>query len=300
MKKHLLLITLAMASLVAWSGEKTPRKKTAARRTHITKSATTAKKQPAKTQISKPMNISNPIVDIKTTMGDIKVRLYDDTPNHRDNFVKLASEGYYDGLLFHRVIKDFMVQGGDPDSRNAAPDAMLGGGSPDYLIDAEIVYPKYWHKKGALAAARTNNPQKLSSGSQFYIVTGKKLDPETARQQVLQTLQKAYWDKLLKLNADTIKKLRLAHDREGLNALHGELMKKLESEVSEAPQEIVDTYVNEGGTPWLDNEYTVFGEVIEGMDIVDKIQQVETGTADRPKEDVKILSTKVEGINDKK
>ena len=117
----------------------------------------------------------DPVVEIKTTLGDIKVRLYNDTPLHRDNFLKLVGEGFYDGVLFHRVIDGFMVQTGDPDSREAAKGAQLGGGDPGYTIEAEIDYPRHYHKYGALAAARTGdnvNPERRSSGSQFYIVTG--------------------------------------------------------------------------------------------------------------------------------
>lgn len=117
---------------------------------------------------------------MRTTLGDITIRLYDDTPKHTANFLKLAKEGYYDGTLFHRVIRDFMIQGGDPDSRNAKPGQPLGMGDPDYTVPAEFVYPKYFHKRGALAAARQGdnvNPEKASSGSQFYIVTGKVYTP---------------------------------------------------------------------------------------------------------------------------
>ena len=124
---------------------------------------------------------AGPVVDIQTSLGDIKVKLYDDTPIHRDNFLKLVNEGYYDGVLFHRVIKDFMVQTGDPDSKDAVPGQRLGAGSPDYTLEAEIDYPKHFHKYGALAAARTGdavNPERRSSGSQFYIVTGEKYSAE--------------------------------------------------------------------------------------------------------------------------
>ena len=120
---------------------------------------------------------AGPVVDIRTSLGDIKVRLYDDTPKHRDNFLKLVREGFYDGVLFHRVIKDFMIQTGDPSSRTADSTAMLGAGDPGYTIEAEIAYPRHYHKRGALAAARTGdqvNPERRSSGSQFYIVTGEK------------------------------------------------------------------------------------------------------------------------------
>lgn len=122
---------------------------------------------------------------IKTTEGDIIICLYDETPKHRDNFLKLAKEGYFNGTLFHRVIKDFMIQGGDPDSKNAPKGKMLGTGGPDYTIPAEFVYPQYFHKRGALSAARTGdevNPDKESSGSQFYIVWGKTFKPAELKQ----------------------------------------------------------------------------------------------------------------------
>lgn len=190
---------------------------------------------------------AGPVVDIHTTLGDIKVKLYDDTPAHRDNFLKLVNDGFYDGVLFHRVIKDFMVQTGDPESKNAPADARLGSGNPGYTIEAEIKYPKHFHKYGALAAARTSdyvNPERRSSGSQFYIVTGNKYDA---------------------------------------------------SQIPAGfPEEIAKAYTTVGGTPHLDGQYTVFGEVLEGMDTVEKIQNVATGRDDRPLEDVKIISATVE------
>ncbi|MDR2651914.1 MAG: peptidylprolyl isomerase [Prevotellaceae bacterium] len=161
---------------------------------------------------------NEPVFDIVTSLGTIRIKLYKETPKHRDNFVKLATEGYYDGVLFHRVIKDFMIQTGDPDSKNAQPETRLGIGGPDYKIDAEIL-PQFKHKKGAVAAARQGdqiNPEKKSSGSQFYIVQ------------------------------------------------------------------------NQGGTPFLDGAYTVFGETVKGLDVVDKIAAVQTGQGDRPVVDIKI------------
>ncbi|MDR2407110.1 MAG: peptidylprolyl isomerase [Bacteroidales bacterium] len=163
------------------------------------------------------------IVLLKTTMGNMKIKLYNETPLHRDNFIKLVNEKYYDGLLFHRVINNFMIQGGDPNSRNAPAGQQLGMGGPGYTIPAEIL-PQFKHKKGAVAAARMGdqvNPKKESSGSQFYIVH------------------------------------------------------------------------NNDGTPHLDGAYTVFGEVIKGMDVIDKIANVQTGTADRPTVDVKIISASI-------
>lgn len=245
---------------------------------------------------------AGPVVDIKTTLGDIKVKLYDETPKHRDNFLKLAKEGYYNGVLFHRVIKDFMVQTGDPNSKTADSTAMLGDGDPSYTIEAEINYPKFYHKYGALAAARTGdavNPERRSSGSQFYIVTGKKYGDRQLRQldeQMLNQKRQAYFQGLCKKNMDMIRELQSKQDRDGLNALRAEFIKQTEAEVTGGglPENIKADYSTIGGTPHLDGQYTVFGEVLSGMDVVEKIQNVETGRADRPKEDIRIISMSVE------
>ncbi|MDE5845479.1 MAG: peptidylprolyl isomerase [Muribaculaceae bacterium] len=244
------------------------------------------------------------IADIKTTMGDIKVKLYNQTPLHRDNFVKLAQEGYYDGVLFHRVINDFMVQTGDGDSRDAAKGKVLGSGDPGYTIEAEIHYPELYHKRGVLAAARTGdsvNPEKRSSGSQFYIVTGKTFNDSTLAQiekrHQVNMMQKIF-NRLQVENRDTIMELRRNRDREGLDRLRDELVAKAEAEYAKAPFKIPEdqkqAYKEQGGTPHLDGDYTVFGEVIEGMDVVDKIQKAETDRNDRPLEDIRILSVKIE------
>lgn len=179
-------------------------------------------------------------VEIETPMGNMTVKLYNSTPGHRDNFMKLVSEGYYDGLLFHRVINGFMVQGGDPDSKGAAPEKRLGGGGPGYTIPAEIGSP---HFKGTLAAARTGNPEKRSSGSQFYLVQGRK---------------------------QTDAQLNNFEKQKG---------------ITYTPEQRA-RYLKDGGTPALDVEYTVFGEVTVGMDVIDKIAKVQTNPGDRPVEDV--------------
>lgn len=244
------------------------------------------------------------IVDMKTTMGDIKLRLFGDTPRHRDNFVKLVNEGFYNGVLFHRVINDFMVQTGDPNSRDAQAGKMLGEGDPGYTIEAEIDYPRHFHHRGALAAARTGdnvNPERRSSGSQFYIVTGQTYNDSTMTQMEkrmeMQAMQDAF-NRLALAHRDSIMEMRRNRDQAGLQALQEKLAKEAEAEVAKNPVKITDevrkAYTTEGGTPHLDGAYTVFGEVISGMDVVDKIQKVETDRNDRPKDDVRIISMTVE------
>lgn len=238
-----------------------------------------------------------------TSMGDVTLLLYGDTPRHLANFVKLASEGFYDGLLFHRVINDFMIQGGDPDSRDAAPGKQLGAGDPSYQIDAEIVYPRHFHKHGALAAARQGdqtNPQRKSSGSQFYIVTGKTFSDaqlDAMERRLQQGAMQEIFDSLAAANRDTIMALRRNRDQAGLQALQEELVKQTEAKAAANPVKFTpeqrEAYTTVGGTPHLDRAYTVFGEVIDGMDIVRKIQKVETGPSDRPVEDVKIISMEI-------
>ncbi len=240
---------------------------------------------------------------IHTTMGDITVKLYGDTPLHRDNFLRLAREGYYDGVLFHRVIKNFMIQTGDPDSKTAAPGAMLGSGGPGYKIDAEIVYPRHFHKRGALAAARTGdnvNPERRSSGSQFYIVTGNVYSEGQMKSLEhnleMQNLQNIF-NNLAREHNDTIMAMRRNRDREGLMALQEKLAAEAEKIGAENPVKLtpeqIEVYTTIGGAPHLDGTYTVFGEVTEGLDVVEKIENVPTGSADRPTEDVKITSMEI-------
>lgn len=245
---------------------------------------------------------AGPTLDVATTAGNIKIRLYDDTPLHRDNFLKLAKEGYYDGVLFHRVINDFMVQTGDPESKDAPAGTMLGSGGPGYTIPAEIVYPKHYHKYGALAAARTGdemNPERKSSGSQFYIVTGKTYLPQQISRMEEMSVQKqlqSYFMELQRQNMDTIRQLRLAKDSVGLENLRQELIKETEANVKPVTmtEAQVRDYTTIGGTPHLDGQYTVFGEVLDGMDVVEKIQKADTDGRDRPLEDIRIISIKVE------
>ena len=200
-------------------------------------------------------------VKISTEYGDMIAILYDETPLHRDNFVKLVNEGFYNDLLFHRVMQNFMIQGGDPDSRDAAPGKHLGMGGPGYTTEAEF-RPELYHKKGALAAARQPdnvNPQRRSSGSQFYISQGR---PVPDQQLVMMEMQR---------NAR----------RDSTNQLN-------------YTDEQIKVYTELGGTPHLDGEYTVFGEVIEGMEVIDKIAAVQVDRANRPLQDVKMTITVVE------
>ena len=244
------------------------------------------------------------VLKIETSMGDIKVKLYNETPKHRDNFIKLAKDGTYNGTLFHRVIKDFMVQAGDPESKNAPKCKMLGSGDVGYTVPAEFVYPKYFHKKGALSAARQGdevNPKKESSGCQFYIVTGKVFNDSTLlnmEQQKNQNKVTEAFNALAQKHMKEIYKMRKANDQDGLYALQDTLFIQAEAEAAKQPDfhftpEQIKAYTTVGGTPHLDGEYTVFGEVVEGMDIVDKIQQVKTDRSDRPEEDVKIINVSV-------
>lgn len=266
----------------------------------LNKSRSSSKNIKGMTKQNKPGDV---LVEIKTTEGDLTVRLFGDTPRHRDNFVKLAKEGYYNGVLFHRVINEFMVQTGDPDSKTAPAGKTLGSGGPGYDIEAEIVYPTHFHKRGALAAARQGdqvNPERRSSGSQFYIVTGKAYNDSTLNQmeRQLQMMQKQnIFNDLAREHRDSIMTLRRNRDQAGLQALQDELVAITEKKAAEAPARLTsqqrEAYTTTGGTPHLDNQYTVFGEVVDGMDVIDKIEKVETDSHDRPLKDVKILSMRV-------
>lgn len=236
---------------------------------------------------------------IKTTEGDIVIRLYDETPRHRDNFLKLAKNGYFNGTLFHRVIKDFMIQGGDPDSKNAPKGKILGTGGPDYTIPAEFVYPRYFHKRGALSAARTGdevNPDRESSGSQFYIVWGKIYKPaelkQMERQMAMQQEQEVF-NLLAKEHREEIMEFRRNRDQAGLQTLQEQLIKETKKICRQKGKptfttEQTEAYTTVGGTPFLDNQYTVFGEVEEGINVVERIQNRKTDRNDRPTEDVKV------------
>ena len=240
---------------------------------------------------------------IETSKGDITVKLYNETPEHRDNFVKLAREGFYKGTLFHRAIKNFMIQGGDPDSKGAPAGKQLGMGDTGYTLPAEFVYPTYFHKKGVLSAARQGdevNPERRSSGCQFYIVTGQvytQAQLAGMESQLNQMKLKTVFDSLARERMKEIYKMRKANDMTGLQRLQDQLIAEAQTKVAgEEPfkftPEQITAYTTVGGTPHLDNQYTVFGEVVEGLEVVDAIQQVKTNRADRPEEDVVILGVK--------
>ncbi|MBR5639367.1 MAG: peptidylprolyl isomerase [Muribaculaceae bacterium] len=240
---------------------------------------------------------------LETTYGEIELALYNETPIHRDNFIKLVNEGAYDGVLFHRVINNFMIQTGDPDSKNATADALLGSGGPGYDLPAEIVYPQLFHKRGALAAAREGdetNPERKSSGSQFYIVTGRRYSEYQLNAMIERLADQSKGMKFQSLARDRwpeIESLQAQGDTTALMNLQNELIKQTEEWYAKNPvqftQQQIDAYSTIGGTPHLDGTYTVFGEVVRGMDVVDKIQNVTTGKNDRPVDDVKIISAKV-------
>ena len=220
-------------------------------------------------------------VKIQTMLGDIVVRLYDETPIHRDNFLKLAKEGYYDGTLFHRVIKNFMIQGGDPDSKGAPAGKM---------------------QRGALAAARQGdevNPERRSSGSQFYIVWGDVYSEgqlgQFSKQLRMQKVQDAF-NKLAAEHRAEIMQMRRDRNREGLQELQDKLAAEAESKVGKSglTDEQLKIYSTVGGTPHLDGQYTVFGEVEEGLDVVEMIQGTATGRADRPVDDIEMKMIVIE------
>lgn len=264
---------------------------------------TTSDKQDNMTQ-----DLSNTTrVLLETTFGEIELALYNETPQHRDNFVKLVNDGTYNGVLFHRVIKDFMVQTGDPSSRTATADALLGEGGPGYDIPAEIVYPKFFHKRGALAAAREGdetNPERKSSGSQFYIVTGRRFSEyqlEKMLERIVNQEKAMIFNQLAANRRSEIEAVQAMGDEMALKGLQGIIAAEAEKIYNEnhkdkpfsfTPEQVA-TYSTIGGAPHLDGQYTVFGEVVKGMDVVDKIQNVTTGAHDRPVDDVRIISAKV-------
>jgi peptidyl-prolyl cis-trans isomerase B (cyclophilin B) len=242
MKKHNVLIILLSALLMLACSQASQAD------TATTGSDNQEQKNPTKKK--KPAQMTK--VLLKTSMGDIVIALYDETPLHKENFIKLVNDKYYDGVLFHRIIQNFMIQTGDPESKTAKPGQMLGNGGPGYTIPAEFV-PGLYHKRGAVAAARMGdnvNPKKESSGSQFYIVDGRVFSTNDLN-RVIQMTGKTY------------------------------------------SMEQIKDYTSIGGAPHLDGDYTVFGEVVSGMEIVDKIAAQQKDGRDRPLEDIKIISAEI-------
>ena len=244
------------------------------------------------------------LVRLETSMGNITVKLYDETPIHRDNFIKLAKEGTYDSTLFHRVIKNFMIQAGDPQSKTATDTTTtLGSGDVGYTLPAEF-NPKFFHKKGVLAAARMGdevNPKRESSGCQFYIVTGRKFTEAqmiNMENQMNEARLDSVFQALARKHMKEIYKMRKANDTEGLLALQDSLEARARAQVKDEPalkftREQIAAYTTVGGAPHLDGSYTIFGEVVEGMDVVEKIEAVKTNRTDRPEKDIRILKAVV-------
>lgn len=246
------------------------------------------------------------IVTIKTSYGDMIAILYDETPKHKENFIKLATAKFYDSLLFHRVIAEFMIQGGDPDSKKAAASRPLGGGGPGYTVDAEF-NPKFFHEKGALSAARMGNsvnPKKASSGSQFYIVQGKKFtEEELNRYEEMHRneIKSTYLRDIIMLPKNAalltqIQEKQQAQDGAWLNSFFEKsdtliVKEKPDYKSFAFTPEQRTAYTTAGGTPFLDGDYTVFGKVIKGLEVIDKIATASKDQADRPVEDVRMFVT---------
>lgn len=254
-------------------------------------------------QNKKSKDMKETEVKIETSMGDIIVKLYNDTPKHRDNFIKLAKAGVYDNILFHRVIKDFMIQTGDPSIKPGHAPAAVDTNAYHYTIPAEIIYPLHFHKKGALAAARMGddvNPEKASSATQFYIVTGKVFSPA----KLMELYSLMYQDKVDKLKEELsrphIKEMYLMRKQgkqKELEALKDSILQEAEQKVAANPplpftEEQKKCYAEEGGAPHLDGEYTVFGEIVEGLNVAEAIEKVKTAK-ERPLQEIVIKKVTV-------
>lgn len=259
-------------------------------------------------------NKKEQVITIQTKFGNMVALLYDETPKHKENFLKLTQSKFYDSLLFHRVMKEFMIQGGDPNSKKALPDQPLGNGGPGYTIDAEF-NPKFFHERGSLAAARLSdqmNPTKASSGSQFYIVQGKKSTSEelTQLEQNIQMSRKsAYLRELLVLPKYESLRIQIgekqrAQDGQWITSFFeasDTLIRKEKPTYTPfvfSPEQ-KEKYTTVGGAPFLDGDYTVFGKVIKGMEVVDKIAEQPRNSSDRPTEDIRMVVT-VEEMSRKK
>lgn len=241
--------------------------------------------------------LEGPMVRIKTRFGNMKVVLYNETPQHRDNFMKLTKEKVFDSLIFHRVIKGFMVQGGDPNSKRATKDQVLGDGDLNYTVPAEIV-PGIIHKKGVIAAARNGdeeNPERRSSATQFYLAQGLvyKLDDIPAIEQKMNIrAAEALFLKMKSDKIDTLMLFQMAKNKEGYDKLIEKIRNQAERECDKNPVRLtkqqIETYTTLGGIPHLDGAYTVFGEVIDGMAVIDSIAAQRTGAQDRPLENIRM------------
>jgi cyclophilin family peptidyl-prolyl cis-trans isomerase len=265
------------------------------------KKTNTKKPSPKHTTVTKPIEKTkkNQQVEIITEFGTMVVSLYDETPLHRDNFIKLVSEGFYDSLLFHRVIKSFMIQGGDPTSKNATPDAMLGAGDIGYKIMPEF-RSNLFHKRGTLAAARDNNPQQMSSGCQFYIVQGRKYTAQELEQIINNKNLQRKQEMLYKVyQSDSVQATMSSLQNTGDKEVFRAYMDKIHAGIDEAYKRAypnadkvnidqMQTYMEMGGAPHLDGSYTVFGEIVSGFDVLDKIAETSTKPGDRPISDIRM------------
>lgn len=299
-----LVITLLTLLLVGCSDPKpvTENEETQEATAQETVSATTEEATASVPEPAPTLEGNDFLVTIATDLGEMKAILYDQTPLHKENFLKLAREGFYNGVLFHRVINGFMIQGGDPDSKTATPEQRLGAGGPGYKVPAEFV-PSLFHVKGALSAARQAdqvNPTRASSGSQFYVVQGKVTE-RAKLEGVNQALVGQAFQALMstKPDSDLAKQYKAfmdanPNDRKGLRDLVFQSADALSTETGISLQmapERIEAYSTVGGTPFLDDQYTVFGMVIHGLEVIDKIAAVETGVADRPVTDIKMTVT---------
>ncbi len=292
MKKLILVSSLILLSVFLQAQVKTPAKKPVSK-------PKTAAPTPKHTTVKRPAPAKEQMVEITTNFGVIVVKLYNETPLHRDNFVKLVKEGFYDSLLFHRVINTFMIQGGDPNSKQADSTATLGNGDVGYKIPGEF-NKDLFHKRGALAAARDNNPERASSGCQFYIVHGRKFNQQEL-EQILNSRNMNNKQGILYscYQRDTVQaaiyQIQQSGDKERLREYMANLQKIVDAmykeqfpDAEKVNLDQMGVYMNEGGAPHLDGSYTVFGEVVSGMEVVDKIASQKTGTADRPLENIRM------------
>lgn len=241
------------------------------------------------------------LVELVTDHGSMTIELYNETPLHRDNFIKLSEEGMYDSLLFHRVINEFMIQSGDPDSKNAMAGDTLGNGGLDYKVPAEF-NKALFHKKGVLAAARDGNPERASSSTQFYIVQGKVFNDsllDKAEERINGWLGEFYFKQDPK-NKSLVDSLQSAIDNENFEryAFFNDSIRKMAENYDEFDRYVIpeshrEVYRTTGGTPHLDQNYTVYGEVIQGIEVIDSIASEETGPFDRPVTDIRIQSVRV-------